>query len=545
VSDIAITTAEAGKRGVGASRKTSLIWRILAVNILALLFLAGGILYLDQYRINLLTQRQNELMTQAQLIAATLAQVAAEGDDPVLDEGRAGILVDRLADNTQARIRLFRADAAGTLALDSRFLAGDAAVSAEPLRPPGSLNFRRQSARFIDRALETFSAMPDPPAYQERSPQRLTNYPEARLAAAGTPTTQLWRMPDQTVRINVAVPVQRLRRVLAVLVLTSDTRDITKLVRREREASFKVFCTALAGTLLLSIFLSSTIVRPIRRLAIAADRVRQGRGRDVTVPRFVKRTDEIGELARALSDMTRTLHGRMDAIEAFAADVAHELKNPLSSVRSAIETLPKARTDEQRALLLGIISEDVTRLDRLITDISDASRLDAELSRARFDPLDLGALLTGMAEAYRARGQPRGINIQFAPPPPGSIRILASETRLAQVFGNLIDNAISFSPDGGTVRLGLYSRAGGARVLVEDDGPGVPDENRADIFKRFYSSRPDGEAFGTHSGLGLSIASRIVEAHDGRIWVENRMSGDVVRGARFIVSLPLKDAGPA
>lgn len=520
-------------------RSTSLIWRILAVNILALLFLAGGILYLDQYRINLLTQRQGELMTQAELIAEMLAEVAAKGDEPALSEPRASTLIDRLADHTSARIRLFRPDAAGTLAIDSRFMTGARAVREEPLRKPGALNFRGRSARFIDRVLEAFSALEEPPPYKERSPQRLTDYPEARLAAAGTPATQLWRMPDQTVRVNVAVPVQRLRRVIGVVLLSSDTKDITKLARRERLASFQVFLAALAGTLLLSIFLSSTIARPIRRLAIAADRVRQGRGRDVAVPRFVRRTDEIGTLARSLSDMTRTLHSRMDAIDAFAADVAHELKNPLTSMRSAIDTLPRARTDEQRALLLSVIRDDVGRLDRLITDISDASRLDAELSRAKFDSVDLGALLSAMVDGYRARGLANGLSLAFAPPAPGSIHVLGIESRLAQVVANLIDNALSFSPPGGVVRLGLYSRAGEARLLVEDDGPGVPEENRIDIFKRFYSSRPADEAFGTHSGLGLSIASRVVEAHDGRIWVENRTEGGSVRGARFLVSLPL------
>lgn len=520
------------------ARKTSLIWRILAVNILALLFLAGGILYLDQYRINLLIQRQSELMTQAELIAQTVAEVAVLGDDPQLDESRATLIIDRLADHTPARIRLFRADAAGSLALDSRFETPTTAVRSEKLRPPGSINFRGRSARFIDRALETFSALEDPPAYEERQPQRLTDYPEAIAAARGTPAAQLWRMPDRTIRVNVAVPVQRLRRVLGVLVLSSDTKDITRLVRRERMASFQVFCAALAGTLLMSIFLSSTIVRPIRRLAIAADRVRQGRGRDVTVPRFVKRSDEIGELARSLADMTHTLHNRMDAIDAFAADVAHELKNPLSSMRSAIDTLPKAKTPEQHALLLSVIRDDVGRLDRLITDISDASRLDAELSRAEFGSVDLGELVDGIVKAYRARGLPNEVTLGFAPPPPGTVVVLGIESRLAQVLRNLIDNALSFSPPRGTVRLGLYSRAGDARIIIEDEGPGVPEENRSDIFKRFYSARPEGEAFGTHSGLGLAIASRIVEGHEGSIWVENRQEGGQVLGARFLVSLP-------
>jgi len=256
------------------------------------------------------------------------------------------------------------------------------------------------------------------------------------------------------------------------------------------------------------------------------------------VPRLPKRTDEIGQLARALSDMTQALHLRMDAIESFAADVSHEIKNPLSSLRSAVETLERVKDPALQTQLLEIIRGDVTRLDRLITDISDASRMDAELSRARFEPVDVGQMMATLIEVQRLNASRRNVTIAYAGPRPGTALVMGLETRLGQVARNLIDNAVSFSPSGGSVRVMLTVDERTVRLMVDDDGPGIPEGTEENIFKRFYSERPEGEDFGQHSGLGLAISKQVVEAHGGRITAANRIQGTSVLGARFTVELP-------
>ena len=255
------------------------------------------------------------------------------------------------------------------------------------------------------------------------------------------------------------------------------------------------------------------------------------------MPRLPDRRDELGMLARALSDMSLALRARIDATEAFAADVTHELKNPLASLRSAVDSLETVRTPDLQAQLLAIVRDDVRRLDRLITDISDASRLDAQLSRAKFDPVDLHALIQGMIEQREARGVERGIRLRFDSPEPGPAIIAGEGARLERVFENLIANALSFSPDQGIVAISLAREQDDVIVRVEDEGPGVPEEAREAIFRRFHSIRPSEESFGRHSGLGLAIARTIVEAHQGCIHVESRE--DRMSGARFVVRLPL------
>jgi two-component system, OmpR family, sensor histidine kinase ChvG len=290
---------------------------------------------------------------------------------------------------------------------------------------------------------------------------------------------------------------------------------------------------------MLSLFLARTIVTPLRRLAHAAIRVRLGRAREVVVPRLPERRDELGQLARALSDMTQALRLRIDATEAFAADVTHEIKNPLASLRSAVDGLARVRDPALAEQLLAIVRDDVLRLDRLITDISEASRLDAQLSRAQFESVDVGALVDGLLDQRRARGVARGIALRFDRRPDGPLCALGDGSRLERVFENLLDNAVSFSPDGAAVRVAAERGAEELVLSVEDDGPGVPEEEREAIFRRFQSVRPSGEAFGQHSGLGLAIARTIVEGHGGHIAVESREDGRA--GARFTVRLPLAD----
>ena len=507
------------------STRYSLVPRILAVNVFALLVLAGGILYLDSFRERLIDQRRGELQLQAQLVASFLAET---------EPARLPELVTRYGAMKSARLKVY--DRGGQLVADS--WAHN--TPSFTLRDPATEPFRRDIARFLDRGVEKFgSAKPLPPYVVPKIDNRAA-WNEVVMAAQGAPADALRRAPDRTVIISTAAPIRTdaATAPFAALQLTADTRDITDGVREERLTSFLIFLGVLALSLMLSSFLASTIVRPLRRLAVAAQRVRLGRSRDVTVPRFATRRDEIGQLARALSDMTLALRDRIDATEAFAADVAHELKNPLASLRSAVDTFEVVDNPDLKRQLLEVVRDDVGRIDRLITDIADASRLDAELSRSRFERLDLGALATTLVRLHQTAGLPRGV--QLAAAVDGAPYWIQGEpARLAQVVRNLIDNAVSFSPAGGTVTISVArGRDRNVILTVDDHGPGVPPENQEDIFRRFYSERPEGEDFGRHSGLGLAIARTIAEAHDGSIAVENRIVDGKVDGARFTVTLP-------
>lgn len=510
------------------SVRWSLTGRILAVNLFALLMLAGGVLYLDQFRDRLIDQRREQLRTQTMLMATAFGEAMTAGG-----RGDVAELAARFGPMTKARLRIYGSD--GSLVLDSWKYTGPTFR----LRDPNTEPWRKEAARFLDRIIEFIGSAPRLPAYQDAAGDRRAEWPEAEAAARGIVADELRRAPDRTVIATAAAPIPRpALGPPPVLHVTIETRDITRVVRSERSSSFVVFLGVLGLSLLLSSFLARTIVRPLRRLALAAQRVRLGRAREVTVPRFAKRRDEIGELARAVSDMTQALRQRMDATEAFAADVAHELKNPLASLRSAVESLEQVKDPGLQAQLLDVIRDDVHRLDRLITDISNASRLDAELARARFHHVDLGQMVATLVRLYEASGLPRGVEIAFARPEPGTAIVMGDESRLGQVVHNLIDNAISFSPDAGVVCVTVARSHDHVVLRVDDDGPGIPPESREDIFKRFYSLRPDGEAFGKHSGLGLAIAKAVIDAHDGSIKVLNRERDGQVAGARFVVSLP-------
>jgi two-component system, OmpR family, sensor histidine kinase ChvG len=351
--------------------------------------------------------------------------------------------------------------------------------------------------------------------------------------------------------ISVAVPVQRFRVVRGVLLLSTQGGDIDKIINIERWGIIRIFLVAAGVMFLLSLFLAGTIAEPMRKLAAAAERVRRGIKSREEIPDFTSRADEIGHLSGALRDMTSALYSRIDAIESFAADVAHELKNPLTSLRSAVETLPRARMDESRARLLDVIQHDVRRLDRLISDISDASRLDAELARGDMGRVDLRQLLGAIANMANQidRGDGVRVTLDVAPTddPRRNYVVLGHDSRLAQVVNNLLDNARSFSPAGGNVRVALrrarhQGRGGhmaeGVEIIVDDDGPGIPAHAFDRIFERFYTDRPN-QGFGQNSGLGLSISRQIIEAHGGRIRAMNRGAHpDGVAGARFIVWLP-------
>lgn len=498
------------------SGRVSLTRRILAVNIIALLLLAGGFFYLDSYRSRIVDNRVDQATREVRLMAEAISAGPADRR----------VLLTRLARDTGVRLRLLGNDG---VVLDSR----TSGVRNFQLLDPDREGLDQRVARFLDGAIDTIVAAPRPPLYRDRAEP--AGWPEVEAARAGRVTATVWRAPDRTPVITAAAPLAD----GTVLHAAVNARGITRIVRTERLRLTVVLSVVTIVSVLLSLFLARTIVRPLRHLARAAVRVRLGRAREVVVPRLPSRRDELGMLARALSDMSLALRARIDATEAFAADVTHELKNPLASLRSAVDSLGHVKDPALQAQLLAIVQDDVHRLDRLITDISEASRLDAQLSRAKFETVDIGAMIDGLLDQRSARGVERGVRFRFDRAIDAPLGILGEGARLERVFENLLDNALSFSPDGGLVTIAASIDEEDMIVRVEDDGPGVPEEERETIFRRFQSIRPHDEAFGRHSGLGLAIARTIVDGHGGSIAVESRE--DRMTGARFVVRLPMVD----
>lgn len=525
-------------------RSSKLARRIMAINAIALAILVGGVLYLDQFRQSLIDSRVVELRIAGEIIAGALSEAATEGPEAEnIELHQAEQILARLVVPAEIRARLFSME--GKLLLDSRDLAVGELIVTRKLPPVGTAKaYWKVIARNFHAAVDLIAAKQRLTLYNEEILQTAADYPEVLAALDGDSEAMLRATAHGPIIITVAVPVQRLRRVLGVLLLSKDTADIDHIVRRERVEILKIFGISLAITLLLSFFLSKTIARPIRLLAEAADSVRPGRGRQVKIPDFGHRRDEIGDLSIALQDMTQALFRQLDAVEAFAADVSHELKNPLTSMRSALETLERTADEDKRQQLLSIVADDVGRLNRLITEISAASRLDAQMSRARMERVDLGELVHTMIEVYHATAKPGVARVRLEVAERGPITVRGLEDPLGQVIRNLLENALSFSPPDGEVVLSLRRAGSMAELTVEDQGPGIPLDKLETIFDRFYSERPAGEIFGKHSGLGLHICKRIVEAHQGQIFAENRAvpaEGDdsAPEGARFVVRLPL------
>lgn len=516
-----------------------LMTRIMAVNAIALIILVGGVLYLNEFRQNLLEARTETLIVQATIIAGALGESAVAGPEAVtIDLAPARQIITRLVGPTENRARLFATS--GSMIADSLFLAGDKKLIEEPLRQLGyTPSLREQAADRIHDFLDKFTKKYEVPVSVDGPTVRAADMGEVTSALDGIEASQIRLAEDGQLIINVAVPVQRFRRVLGALLLTGQTSDIEAIVRAEQMLTVKVFFGALGITILLSFFLGRTLVRPIRVLARAAERVRGGIGREEHIPEFANRRDEIGDLSRSLSDMTGALYRQIDAVEHFAADVAHEIKNPLSSMRSALETIHMTDKPEVQKKLLAILEDDVRRIDRLITDISDASRLDAELIRGNAELIDLGVMTATLVDAYRTTGKADGMTIEFSGDEAGVYQVYGIEARLGQVWRNLLDNAISFNPPNGIIKVNLARQGKRVVLLVEDQGPGLPEGAEEKIFSRFYSERPQSEAFGRHSGLGLAISKQVIEAHGGSITADNIMDdAGNVRGARFMVELP-------
>jgi len=517
--------------------------RILAVNVLALALLAGGFLYLGKYQASLIGQQIEALRTQGEVFAAALGEGAVldsvdEGEILLPDLARQ--MMRRLVAPTRTRARLF--DVKGDIIADSRVLRGPGDTVQvleleESDRDGRILHIADQIYNWIVSLLPRHTRYQ---VYRESASPRAEDYAEVMRALRGETGSAIRSDPASGGLVfSVAIPIQRYKQVLGAVMLSTGSGEIEEELRTVRLELLRIFGVALLVTVALSFYLASTIARPIRRLAAAAERTRGRRAR-VEIPDFTRRGDEIGDLSGSLREMTDALWQRMSAIERFAADVAHEIKNPLSSLRSAVETATRIEDLANQRRLMAIILDDVERLDRLITDISDASRLDAELGRLELAPIDVAAMLQALVdvdEATRTTDSPRLVlainNTDRGLVVPGI------ETRLSQVFRNVIGNAVSFSPPLGTIRLMARHDGRAVLVTVEDEGPGIPDDKLTAIFDRFYTERPLGEKFGTHSGLGLSISKQIVEAHRGMIWAENRKDATgATLGARFCIRLP-------
>jgi two-component system, OmpR family, sensor histidine kinase ChvG len=554
-----------------AQSSSSLTRRIVVLNVTGLVALSISIIFLSQFRAGLIDARIQSLLVQGQIIAGAIASSATVetdssitldpdkllnlhpgesygpnedalyGIDFPINPERVAPILRRLVSPTKTRARIYDRD--GVLLVDSRNLFGRGDVLRYDLPPPTA-----EKPGFFERAfiaLRKRLGRGDLPLYQELGPDDGKGYSEVTQALDGQNASKVRINEHGDVIVSVAVPVQRFRAVRGALMLSTQGADIDDMVEAERLAILKVFLVAAIVMVMLSILLAGTIAEPVRRLADAAESVRRRIRSRVEIPDFTRRRDEIGHLSGTLRDMTNALYRRIEAIESFAADVSHELKNPLTSLRSAVETLPLAKTDESRSRLLNIIQHDVKRLDRLISDISDASRLDAELQRQEAAPVDMTKLLSTLVAVANEVKREDGVKVtlRFEGGGMRAFQAPGHDSRLGQVVDNLIENARSFSPPDGTVRVTCRRLRQQIEIFVDDDGPGVRPEVREKVFERFYTDRPQ-QGFGQNSGLGLSISKQIVDAHGGAIWVENRTGAlgpdgeSKVLGARFIVRLP-------
>ncbi|WP_370636520.1 ATP-binding protein [Erythrobacter sp. SDW2] len=499
--------------------RLSLSARILLVNMLPLAGLGGGIFYLDSYRAQLLDERYKLARIEAQITAEALAGASKERQEALLVQ---------IGKEQGMRLRMF--DAEGRLWADS-FALDEPGFT---LDDPTDDSFGPRFARFLDQTVDTLVSAQPVPKYDEPEANEARAWPElVRARQQGLTQIELRQAADRTPVITAAAPVG-LKGV--TLLTTRNARDITEAVRAARSQLGVGVGFALALSILLSLYLARTIVRPLQTLSRAAQRVRLGREREVEVPRLPERRDEIGVLARAVSDMTEALRQRIDAVEHFAADVAHEIKNPLASLRSAVESLSKVDDPELRQQLLDIATHDVRRIDRLVTEISDASRVDAEISRATFERIDLGELVANIL-ATRANRKLDGERTIIFEQPTSRTPVMGVPVRIERVVENLLDNAVSFSPPQGTISLAIERGNDHYSLSVSDEGPGIPAEDRRKIFNRFHSDRPEGEDFGDHSGLGLAIARTIAEAHGGSLVAMDRSDG--AQGACLVLSLPV------
>ncbi|CAN1486639.1 BaeS Signal transduction histidine kinase [Rhabdaerophilaceae bacterium] len=542
---------------------SSLTQRIAILNLAGLVALSLGFLWLNQTRLGVIDARSQSLALQAELIAGAIAgALSVENDQLDLDPdkllqqqmtetqsrqerspwfefsinpARAAPILRQLVAPTRTRARLFDQD--GFLLLDTRafYLPGSIGEAPAPKVEEEQTLFSRSWNAMRQRFGRVDLSPPD----DSPGPRQ---FQEVQRSLQGRASSVVRVATDGQTIVYAAAPIQRDGLVRGALLMSTQEGDVDRIIAQERWDIVMVFLVAAGIMLLLSVMLAGTIAEPVRKLSEAADRVRRGIRARHEIPDFSDRSDEIGQLSLSLREMTNVLFSRIDAIERFAADVSHELKNPLTSLRSAVETLPLARNPESRDRLLAVVLHDVQRLDRLITDIADASRLDAELQRGDNVPVDLAALLRTIVDMRSdlAVGERERVSltVQADEKPSRGLIVRGHDSRLVQVFDNLVENALSFSPEASGVRLTCKRRGGMVETIVDDDGPGIPEHALARVFERFYTDRPD-HGFGQHSGLGLAISKQIVEAHGGTIRAENRLKADGTSGgARFVVALP-------
>ena len=507
---------------IGLSNRMSLTTRILLVNGIAILVFIGGLLFLDSYRERLLEERAQATLSSAEFLAQVSVLPGVDMAAILLTEARLN----------QSKVRMY--DAAGEKIFDSAAEGERGFV----LREPES-SFLKQSARRLDRFIDGLLLRSEPLDYREPAVDRRDNWTGLANLPAGNGRSVIGFAPDATpVFMAMARSEDGSRSVLVI----RNEREVRTLIRAQRFNILAAIAVALLMSVAMSLFLANTLVRPLRALMVAAMQVKRGRAREVSVPRLPERRDEIGLLARALSDMSQSLRDRIDATEAFAADVAHEIKNPLASLRSALESMRRVEDPQIRGELQAIAEDDVQRMDRLISDISEASRVDSELTRARFEPIDIGCMIEQIVTARDSRPSSdqleRGVTLAFARPRKGTAIVMGEDMRWARVLDNLIDNAISFSPDNGVVEIVATVTGRDVLIRVRDDGPGVANHDKDAIFRRFHTNRPDShnDQLPRHSGLGLSIARTIVQGHLGSIVVKDRE--DALPGAVFEVRLP-------
>jgi|TARA_B110000305_G_scaffold84815_1_gene95549 two-component system sensor histidine kinase ChvG len=545
--DIGIVKAKKHKMKRKSRFISPLTIRIMLVNIFALIFLGVGILYVDQVQKTLMQSRIDELIKDANIMAGALGESATENPDAtiLLIEPAKNILT-RLVGVTNIRTRYF--DLNNELLIDSRdFDINRVEVEDIMSKQLGVDNIWELASGKVRILLDKIQKRDALEKYYEVENEMATDYPEVLEAIDGEISSRIRRLDEDLDIITVAVPIQRFRRVLGALMVSTDTGDVYDAVQNVRMTIIQFFCASLIITLLVSLFLAKTIVRPILRLARSADTISLG-GKS-NIPDLSFRNDEIGDLSRSFRDMTMVLEKQIDAVANFAADVSHELKNPITSMRSAIETMDYAKTEEDTKKLKAIIGQDVKRLDRLISDISDISRLDAEMSHAKMKQVNLTMLLQTMVNIYLSTQKnnipniimefkKRRFKLKNGNISPYFVRGL--DGQLSQVIRNLIDNAISFSKINGKIWIKMKRQNNMVEIVVEDEGIGIPENKLVNIFDRFYSERPKGEAFGKHSGLGLNICKQVVNAHGGEIYAANRYNkSNNIIGARFVVLLPL------
>lgn len=516
-------SADAAKIGstterLSAGGRLSLTARILAVNILPLALLGGGLFYLDTYRTQLINERFKLARIEAQITAEALAGATRDRQEALLVQ---------IGKEQGMRLRMF--DAEGALWADS-FALDTPSFEFDDISDD---SWDQQASRWLDRTVDTIVSAEAVTDYVEPEAQAADAWPElVRAREIGRSQVTLYDWEDGTPVITAAAPVGLNG---ATLLTVRNAVDITATVRAARTTLVTGVLLILLASAMLSLYLARTIVTPLRELSNAAVKVRQGREREVEVPRLPQRGDEIGLLARAVSDMTGTLRQRIDAVDSFAADVAHEIKNPLASLRSAIESLPRVEDPELRRELEQIATHDVRRIDRLVTEISDASRIDAEMSRATRENIDMASLVNEIIGSRENRAENHNHRIELTTRG-FAATVSGVGVRLERVVENLLDNAVSFSPPDAPIEVLIDNDGNCVTLTVCDSGPGIPEDAREKVFHRFHSIRPEKEDFGNHSGLGLAIARAIAEAHDGSLVAEARPDGET--GACLRLRLP-------